>query len=473
MEVELESPRFTSMLSTSSEAETPGIRHVPWRDRGPLGMLPPIVFDICRLRRRQWYTAEALRASIDKKLLTLLSQAYAHVTYYRELFDNAHVTPNDLKGAEDLDALPITEKNTFQTRALKDMTDTTADLDRCKTLLTSGSTGRPLTVYVNRREDYRMDAVWAFAFLENGQKLWDRWADFHSFTAAYDARWFEKFGVWRTVHITALSDPSEQVSILQQIRPDIIKINPDNLPRLISVIQRKGIRDIKPRLVFTMGGLLDKQVRVLTEETLGAEVFDVYGSAELGCIAWECSMHKGYHINTDSVVLEIVDANGRKARSGERGRIVCTGLIASTMPFIRYCIGDVGVLDDRLCPCGRGLPMLSSLEGRADDFFILRDGTEIAPTIILNCLKQIPGIQQFKITQQDETQVDADIVPDEKCTAKTIETIHDTLERITHDTATIKISIVDELPQDPSRKIRSIISKVERPGYLNYKQNPE
>ena len=184
-------------------------------------------------------------------------------------------------------------------------------------------------------------------------------------------------------------------------------------------------------------------------------------------------MHKGYHINTESVVLEIIDANGRKAQSGERGKIVCTGLIANTMPFIRYCIGDVGALDDQLCPCGRGLPILSRLEGRADDFFILRDGTEIAPTMILSYLKRIQGIQQFKIIQQDVTQVEAEIVPNEKWTVKTVETLRDMLEQITHHNASIKISIVNDISQDSSRKLRSIVSKVERSGELNHKHNAE
>lgn len=173
-------------------------------------------------------------------------------------------------------------------------------------------------------------------------------------------------------------------------------------------------------------------------------------------------MHEGYHINTDSVVLEVIDHEGRRTRPGERGKIVCTGLITDTMPFIRYYTGDVGVIDDRKCPCGRGLPLLSHLEGRAYDFFILRDGTELPYAIIQNNMKRIQGIEQYKVVQENVSQINVQVVPDEKWTAQSIKMIRAVLEQITRRTCRINVEIVNNIPQDKSGKIQAIVSRVPR-----------
>src|SRR5208283_4928945 len=450
------------MASTiPSGGETLRTTNVPWYDGGPQGMRVPPVFELCRLRRRQWQSAEVLQESQRRKLLKTVSLAYQQVSYYRELLDAAGIAPKDINDAEDLDALPITERHAFQARPLEDMTALNANLNRCKRVLTSGSTARPLMVYRNRREDNLIDMTWAFAFLENGQRLWDKCADFHSFPEVH-SRWFERIGVWRRVTIPSLAEPGEQVELVKRIRPDVIRGDPACLVNLATTIKRKAVQGIKPRLVFAMGSLLDKSSRVLIESVFGAEVFDYYGSTELGCIGWECSMHEGYHINTDSVVLEVIDHEGRRTRPGERGKIVCTGLITDTMPFIRYYTGDVGVIDDRKCPCGRGLPLLSHLEGRAYDFFILRDGTELPYAIIQNNMKRIQGIEQYKVVQENVSQINVQVVPDEKWTAQSIKMIRAVLEQITRRTCRINVEIVNNIPQDKSGKIQAIVSRVPR-----------
>jgi phenylacetate-CoA ligase len=320
-------------------------------------------------------------------------------------------------------------------------------------------------IYRNRSEDNLNDLSWAFPYLENGQRPFDRSAVFHSNPNMYmHSLWFERFGFWRRTPVSAWADPAEQISLLTRIRPNIIRGNPSDLLRLVSTIERERVQGVNPRLVFTNGAFLDKQFRRLVESVFGAEVFDFYGTAELGCIGWECSRHEGYHINTDSVVLEVVDAQGHAVSPGERGKIVCTGLIANTMPFIRYYTGDIGVLSDRPCPCGRGLPLLTRLEGRANQFLILSDGTEVSPNLIMQLIKRIQGIQQFKVVQEDVTRVKVDVVPDKRWGAESFATLRNVLETITHHCAMIEIALVDEMPQNPSKKFQSIMSRIERGG---------
>jgi len=211
-----------------------------------------------------------------------------------------------------------------------------------------------------------------------------------------------------------------------------------------------------------MGSLLDKHNRILIESVLHAKVFDYYGAMETGLMAWECCKHMGYHINSDTLTLEVINDKGEPAGSGERGKIIVTGLLSYTMPFIRYNIGDIGALSDKCCPCGRGLPLLVHLEGSAYDFFVSADGTRHSPSLILNQIKYMPGIDQYRIIQETITNVRAQIVPSESFSAETGEELKGFMKRMLGNEVVITIEIVDEIPRDASGKMKSIISKVKR-----------
>ena len=207
-------------------------------------------------------------------------------------------------------------------------------------------------IYKTRKEDNLVDAVWARGFREDGLRIWDKNADYHSYQHI-PKRWFEHVGIWRRTTIPTFATTKTQVEVLKRIRPDVIRGNSHELATLARAVQRDGIEKIRPRLVFQMGHLLDENTRKLIESALHTKVFDFYASTEVGLVAWECSERRGYHINMDSVVLEVLDSNGDPVSPGERGRLVCTGLLSHAMPFIRYNMGDVGSLSDENCPCGR------------------------------------------------------------------------------------------------------------------------
>ena len=98
---------------------------------------------------------------------------------------------------------------------------------------------------------------------------------------------------------------------------------------------------------------------------------------------------------------------GASFRPGEAGEIVITHLATSDFPFIRYRTGDVAALDDRRCPCGRGLPLLKDIQGRTTDFVVAQDGTVMHGLALIYVLRETPGIASFKIVQEslDRTRV--------------------------------------------------------------------
>jgi phenylacetate-CoA ligase len=159
-------------------------------------------------------------------------------------------------------------------------------------------------------------------------------------------------------------------------------------------------------------------------------------------------------------VLELIK-EGRTVNPGEMGRIICTGLHSFAMPIIRYDIGDIGIASDEKCPCDRGLPLLKSIEGRTDDFFIAPNGNLYSPPIITH-IRVIPGISQFRIIQETVKETIIQVVPNKDFTQETSRQIKETVQKLMGKDFNIEVAVVDAIPPDPSGKIRSTISKVKR-----------
>jgi len=423
-------------------------------------MINPVdVITLIRLRKNLRQPISKLNIIQHRRLQDMVQYAYDNVRYYRKLFESAGVNPRDIRTPEDLHRIPISNREQIQNLSAEDIVSAKINLRKCKRITTGGSSGIPLVVFIRQRDNDFNDLVWARTSLENGKRLQDTtvYLKFH-----FPPRmWFEKLGIWKKEIISLSEPPQKKIERLIRLKPDIIRGNPFELRFLAEIIKQQKIKGIKPRIIFCMGSLLDQSSRELLQSVFQAEVFDFYGTTELGCVAWECSMHRGYHVNMDTVVVEIIK-DGKKARPGEPGNVVCTGLISRAMPFIRYDTGDIAVASEEVCHCGRNLPLLHSLEGRADDFFISPGGNLVSPSQIVNRVKLIKGIVRFRIIQEQERLIRAEVVSNPEFSRDIVQKFSETLIEIMGNGIRVEVDIVDSIPDDSSGKIRSLISKVKK-----------
>jgi len=273
-----------------------------------------------------------------------------------------------------------------------------------------------------------------------------------------ERHWYQSLGIRREARVDVFHKIEEQIRQLRAERPDILRGFPGSLRVLAETILQQGITGIRPKWVSTGGEILTGETREILGEGFGAPVVDLYNSWEFGNIAWECHCLKGYHINTDSVVLELI-RDGRAVSPGEKGEVILTGLNAFAMPFIRYRIGDVGVLSGRGCPCGRGLPLLERIEGRTDDLIHLPGGGILSPFTITTVLRFIPGIGQFRFVQTGERDFQVHLVKGNASRPDTLGEVKTQLEKILGTDVRIDVEWVDEIPRDPSGKIRAVVSR--------------
>src|SRR3972149_3254299 len=417
-------------------------------------------YTLRRLRRNLGLSKADLEEIQRERLVSLIRHAYENVPYYRRLFDSIRLRPDDIKGVADLRHIPVTDKAAMRELSVEEKTARNIDLNKCLKLFTSGSTGMPAHLYFTHEDFKVLDMVYLRSFLENGLKFNYKRAfvlDPHGFETK--SRWYHYLGLARYVNISCFLEPADQINILRKVKPDFIHGYPSSLKLIAEQIIESGENGLRPKLVSTAAELLDRKGRGLIENGFGVKIYDRYAASEARNIAWECSEHNGYHINIDTLVVEFLK-DGKDAAYGERGDIVITNLYSYAMPFIRYKIGDVGIPSERKCPCGRELPLMEIMEGRDEDFIVLKGGGVVSPMVVTGTLDHITGIKQFRVVQEDMDTVSAVLARGEGFNSDTIFKGEKALKGILGDDIKIRCEAVEDIHREPSGKVRAVISKV-------------
>jgi len=206
--------------------------------------------------------------------------------------------------------------------------------------------------------------------------------------------------------------------------------------------------------------------RKMMEEQFGCKIYDTYGSREFAMMAGECHQHQGLHISSETVALEFVDENENVANE-EIGEILVTDLQNYGMPLIRYAIGDAGRPSNAVCSCGRGLPLITSIDGRVSDFIRGNDGRSIPGCILTGVVFDLP-VRKYQIIQTEVNRFTVKVVKDTGYTFRDDEKIVSLLKEIVGSQITVNIEHVDNIPPSPrSGKFLAVISKVPAFGPLS------
>jgi|SRR5271157_381393 len=421
-------------------------------------MFPRTVVDLLGSRRNLFTEPSEVERLQIKKFRNILVYAYDNVPFYHSRLKNSGIKPSDVRTIDDIDRLPLTTKKDIQHAPLSQLVAKNVNLNRCVRSRTSGSTGMPLSTFANKRAD-NIDAVmWLRAYFENGMRLRDKTVEIRDPHNFHGKSLVEHFGIARKEYLSLFDDVRAQAAFLVKEKPDIIKSYPSSMEILANFVEHQKV-SIKPRLIFTLAELLDSRTREWIKAVFGAEVFDYYGSSEMGLISWECAEHKGYHINADNLVLQFADSEGKNVAAGEPGEIVCTNLNNFVMPLIRYAQGDIGTRIENSCPCGIKLPMMQIIGGRKDDFLIATDGRMIPPTVFFPYpFENFQRIEQFRVIQESRDRLKIQLVVKEGFDIQLLERARKEIQRVFGEDMRVEFEFLKEIARDPNGKLRKIIS---------------
>ena len=419
------------------------------------------LYYLAKLKKQQWLTEEKLIKIQEKKLIALINHAYHNVPFYHDLFESVGVKPKDVNSLANLQKVPILTKDIIRKNYPDKIVATGVDIRNCFIKSTTGSTGMPLKVaYSKEMLDY-VRCVNLFVFLEFGLRLTDKLVrichigneniPFPSLLA--------KMGILNWKYLS-IFDPVESIlKSLKNLKPDVIFTYPSVLLLISKEIEEQNINDITPRLVFTSGETLSYSDRKKISTIFNSDVYSMYGTEENGLLAFECEKRAGYHVISDTAIIEVVK-NEINVEKGKHGVLVVTSLFNYSMPLIRYKLGDIGTLTNKKCACGRGLPLIKSIEGRTDDFLTLPSGKKVSPRVI-NVIEDIPGVAMYKTVQETKNRIVVNLIQGNGYSQKTIYEIKKHIQSgCLGEAVEVEVNLVDELPREGTGKLRAVVSNV-------------
>lgn len=394
----------------------------------------------------------------------MLMHAGANIPYYRALFQSIEFEPQSLQSLADLRRIPLLDKETV--REQHDQLIAESAVGRTIAMHTSGTTGKALHFIVSQEANQRSYAcIWfhyGWACIQRG----DRVATLagHPVVAPDRSRapyWIhdrlENELFFSSQHITPHTLPL-YADALAHFEPVLIRGYPSSIYLVALYLLEAGREDIRPSAVFTSSEtLLDFQRNVI-EQAFGCKAYSYYGNGERVANLLQCR-NGNFHVVTEVCVVEVLRPDGSPAAAGEPGELVCTSLIDLAMPFIRYRIGDTGVLGAGQCVCGRNTPTLSSLTGRVEDIVITPDGRHVGRLGGL-IFKDTLNIKEAQILQKEINSILVKIVPRRGYSPIDDRVILDSLRLRLGSEIQIRIQIVDHIPRTAAGKYRFVISNV-------------
>ncbi len=416
------------------------------------------------LEQSQWWDRDQIERYRLERLRSFLAAVGASVPYYRELFRQVGFVPGDLRSIADLAAIPPLTKVDIRAHTDALMME---GAERLKRYNTGGSSGEPLVFYIGRDRvshdvaaKWRVTRWWGVDIGDPEIVVWGSPIELGAQDWVRSVRdTMLRTSLFPAFHLTDERLDGFVVRVLTE-RPAMLFGYPSVLARIAGHARATGqtLSDAGVRVVFVTSERLYPEQRALIGEVFGCPVANGYGGRDAGFIAHECPSG-GMHISAEDIIVEIVDPTGRPLPAGESGEILVTHMATGSFPFVRYRTGDVGVLDDRVCDCGRGLPLLKEIEGRATDFVVAKDGTVMHGLALIYVVRELPGIRKFKIVQEDVDHTRVMLVAEEGFDPGVKARIREGMARRLGQGVQIDIEVVADIPNDASGKFRYVVSK--------------
>jgi len=416
------------------------------------------------LEREHW-SAERWQRWQEERLAYLLQRAAERVPFYRQQWQQRR-RQGDRAAVDRLENWRVLEKETLRQNPRLFLADD-CDPRRMFADHTSGTSGTPLTVWLSRQSVQ----TW-YAWFE---ARWRGW---------YGVSRFDRWGILGGQLVTPVEQQQPPFWVwnapLKQLYLSSYHLSPANIPAYLEAIRRYrlvylwgytsslyalahealrlGVR-LPLRVVISNAEPVFEHQRQAIEAAFVCPLRETYGLSEAVAAASECEAGR-LHLWPEAGLVEVFEGEA-PAPPGAVGDLVCTGLFNPDMPLIRYRVGDRGALalPDERCPCGRTLPLLARLEGRADDVLLTRDGRRIGR--LDPVFKADMPIVEAQIIQESLERVRIRYVPAAGYTPQVGELMAERL-RQRMGAVEVLLEAVDQVPRQPNGKFRAVVSLLER-----------
>ena len=347
-----------------------------------------------------------------------------------------------------------------------------ADFRSCFLHSSGGSTGVPTQFYMTRKSyEWRTEVArrsYSFASAEPGRRAFFVWGDaaiqppLHVRLKTRLSQWVEN----RRYFNCFFFDQQRKrfcCQAINQRRPKALVGYAGNLAELAAFCREQPelLKWRTPNIITAAEGLQPGQ-RELIEEVLGGRVFMSYGSREFMSIGMECLQDSGYYLADDNLLVEVVDERGNPVAAGQAGQIVVTDLHNAANPFIRYLVGDIGVMapEDNTCPDGLPFRRLLEVRGRSQEFVHTPDGEHLTLLYFSHNLKEFPWVEGYQVVQRTLQHLIIKVRSGRLISTEMKRELETQL-RSKLGTTRIDVEQVDELTRRPNGKVAALVSELE------------
>ncbi len=337
--------------------------------------------------------AEQIKRIQDEKIVKQVKHVYENVRYYRNLMDSAGVTPDDIKGVDDIKKLPFLSKADLRAAYPYGLLGT--DLKNCVRIQsTSGTTGKRVVAFYTQKDIDLWEDCCARAIVAAGGTKGDVCQvayGYGLFTGGAGLNGGSHKVGCLTLPMSS-GNTERQIQFMMDLDATILCCTPSYAAYIGETLAEKGYKPEDNKLKAGIFGAepWTEEMRKSIEKSLGIKAFDIYGLTETSGpgVAFECEEQTGMHINEDHFYAEIIDPDtGEVLPEGQKGELVFTSLDKEAFPLLRYRTRDICILSRKKCSCGRTLIKMCKPMGRSDDMMIIR-GVNVFPsqieTVLLN-----------------------------------------------------------------------------------------
>ena len=436
-----------------------------------LGILPS--YNVYRktyalLRESRWWSREELAAYQTEALSRLLDHAYENVPYYRRVFRERGLAPEDIATPADLALLPFLTREDLQNN-LPDLKARNYPESAFEYVTTGGSTGIPVGFYYEKGASRARE--WAFMKTQwdrVGYRFRDRCVILRGYIvgSSKEKIYWKKtlLGHWLLMSSHCMTEETLPAYIdrIREFRPRFIQAYPSMAVVLARYMVENGVEPFPTVKAILCGSEnLYPWQRSLLSEAFGCRVFSWYGNSEQTVLAGECEESTHYHIFPEYGIVELIGRDGRPvAGPGAMGEVVSTNLTNYVCPLIRYRTMDLATEAEGPCACGRAYPLLRRVEGRVQDFIVTNRG-ELLSGITMNIdTDAFDNVKQFQFYQDKIGEVVLNIVRKPAFSERDAEYLYREVSRSCGDDVTITLKYVESIPLTARGKHRYFVQNL-------------
>jgi phenylacetate-CoA ligase len=316
--------------------------------------------------------------------------------FYREKFQEAGISPNEIVQPEDLAALPFTTKDELRSfYPLKVKLPPEEEIVRIHS--SSGTTGQPVLIPYTRRDLDIWTEMMVRCYKMAGMTVRDR----VQITPGYGL-WTAGIGFQAGVEaLGAMAIPTgpgntqRQLTLMRDLETTVLIGTSSYGLLLAEAAQEAGLLGkLKLKRAILGSERWGERMRQRIEELFGIETFDIYGLTEVygPGIGIDCRLHQGIHYWSDYLIFEIIDPDtGEVLPEGSEGELVITTLAKEGLPLVRYRTRDITRIIPEPCPCGSPYPRIERIRGRSDDMIKIK-GCNVFPAQIEQEIAKFPEL---------------------------------------------------------------------------------